>query len=298
MSKLGTEATATLQILLAGCLWGLVGPLIKLMEWAGSDAASTSFIRMAMAFAIMGVITLAKFGPSSFKLSRRGLVAVVVLGMFCNGVYNLVYSLAIQNAGITVSAVLLNSAPVFTVIASVIIFREGIGPRKVLALLVNIAGCCLAATHGQLDLASLSVLGILCGIASAFTYGMAAIVTRLSGPSTNAYVMSTYSYLFAAITVAIAFQPWESAALYKPEVLGFGFLLALIPTSIAYLVYYKGVLKMRETSKVPVFASVEMIATALLSAAFFGEALNAATLLGIALVIFSIGLMSLKRKPN
>ena len=295
MSKLGTEATATLQILLAGALWGLVGPLIKLMEWSGSDAASTSFIRMTMAFAIMGVITLAKFGPSSFKLSRRELIAVVVLGVFCNGVYNLVYSLAIQYAGITVSAVLLNSAPVFTAIASVIIFREGLGARKVLALFVNILGCCLAATHGQLDLASISVLGILCGIASAFTYGMAAVVTRLSGPGTNAYVISTYSYLFAAITVAAVFQPWGNEALYNPQVLSFGFLLALIPTSIAYLIYYKGVLKMRETSKVPVFASVEMIATALVSVAFFGEVLNAATLLGIVLVIVSIGMMSLKK---
>ena len=48
-------------------------------------------------------------------------------------------------------------------------------------------------------------------------------------------------------------------------------LLALIPTSLAYLLYYKGILKMKETSKVPIIASVEMIATAIISVAFFGE---------------------------
>ncbi len=298
MNKLGSEAVATLQILFAGVLWGLVGPLIKLMEWAGADAFTMSFLRMGMAFLIMGAITLAKFGPSVFRISTRELVAVVVLGVFCNGIYNIVYGLAIQNAGITVSAVLLNSAPVFTVIASVIVFREGLSARKVIALVINILGCCLAATHGQLDVSSLSVLGILCGIASAFTYGMAAIITRLSGPSTNTYVMSTYSYLFAILPAAILFQPWTNPACSKPEVLCLGFLLALVPTSLAYLIYYKGVLKMRETSKVPVFASVEMIATAIVSALFFGEVLNAPTLLGIALVILSIGLMSLRRKPS
>ena len=292
VSRLGTEATASLQILAAGVLWGLVGPLVKLMEWAGADAGTMAFVRMGMAFAIMGAITLAKFGPAAFRLTKRELAAVIVLGVVSNGLYNVVYGLAIQNSGITVSAVLLNSAPVFTVIASVIVFREGVGAKKVLALAINILGCCLAATHGQLDLSSLSALGILCGIASAFTYGIAAVITRVSGPGTNTYVMSTYSYLFAALTCGVLFQPWTSRSITNPEVLGWGFLLALIPTSLAYLIYYKGVLKMRETSKVPVFASVEMIATAILSAIFFGEVINAATLLGIALVILSIGIMS------
>ena len=44
------ETIAMLQILAAGTLWGLVGPLVKLMELNGSTAASTSFIRMTMAF--------------------------------------------------------------------------------------------------------------------------------------------------------------------------------------------------------------------------------------------------------
>lgn len=275
-----------------------MGPLVKLMEGAGGSAESIAFVRMAMAFVIMGAITLAKFGPGAFRMSKRCLLACLALGVISNGLYNVAYSLAIKEAGITVSAVLLNSAPVFTVLASVLVLGERIGAKKAVALLVNILGCCLAATHGQLDLASLSVVGVLCGIASAFTYGIAAIITRLSGPSTNTYAMSTYSYLFAALTIGVLFQPWSDGSLCNEGVLEYGFLLALIPTSLAYLVYYKGVLKMKETSRVPVFASVEMISTAILGALFFGEALDFATVAGITLVIASIALMTLKKKGS
>ncbi len=296
MRKLGNETTAILQIFVAGVLWGLVGPLVKLMEINGSNASATSFIRMGFALLIMAAITVAKYGIRSFKVDAKTLVACIVLGAVSNGLYNMVYTMAIANAGIAVSAVLLNTAPLFTTIASVLLFREGVSLLKLLALAVNIVGASLAATGGQLDLASVSLLGIACGVASGFTYGMAAIISRMAGGGANSYVISTYSFLFAFITVGLLFCPWQDAQAFNLPVLGYGFLLALIPTSFAYLLYYKGVLKMRETSKVPVIASVEMVATAAVSVAFFGETLSPAALLGIALVIASIALMSVKPK--
>ena len=288
------ETIAMLQILAAGTLWGLVGPLVKLMELNGSTAASTSFIRMTMAFLIMGAITVAKFGLPALKVSKRTLAACAVLGIVSNGVYNVIYTMAIANAGIAVSAVLLNTAPIFTTVFSMLIFHEGISLLKVVALCINVVGCSLAATGGQFDLATVSLLGIACGIGSGFTYGMAAIITRLAGSGTNTYVMSTYSYLFAALAITVLFQPWNCPESYNAATIGYGFVLALVPTSFAYLLYYKGILKMRETSKVPIIASVEMVATAIISVAFFGECLSPAAIAGIALVIASIALMNVR----
>ena len=288
---LGKETLAILQILSAGILWGLVGPLVKMMELHGSTAASTSFIRMLFAFLIMTAFTAMKFGPKALIVDKRTLVACAVLGVVSNGIYNMFYTMAIANAGIAVSAVLLNTAPIFTTVFSMLIFHEGISLLKVIALCINVVGCSLAATGGQLNLETLSVLGVSCGIASGFTYGMAAII---AGSATNTYVMSAYSYLFATISVLILFQPWTCPESYNAATIGYGFLLALIPTSLAYLLYYKGILKMKETSKVPIIASVEMIATAIISVAFFGEYLSPAAIFGIVLVVASIALMSVR----
>ena len=293
-----SEARAMLNVFAAGVLWGLVGPLVKLMEVNGSTAGATSFVRMLFAALIMGSFTIWKVGPKSFKLDWKTLAWCAALGIICNGIYNIVYTLAIANAGIAASAVLLNTAPIFTTIASVLLFREGVSLLKVLALAVNVVGASLAATGGQFDLAVISIFGILCGVASAFTYGMAAIFSRVAGSGTNSYVMTTYSFVFAALSVAIISQPWQTPEAFNLPVLGYGFILALLPTSIAYLIYYKGVLSMRETSKVPVIASVEMVATSLVSVTFFGETLNAVAIAGIVLVIASIAMMSIKPRAK
>ena len=87
-----------------------------------------------------------------------------------------------------------------------LIFHEGISFFEVIALCINVVGCSLAATGGQLDLGALSVIGVSCGIASGFTWGMAAIITRIAGSATNTYVMSAYSYLFATISVLVYFN--------------------------------------------------------------------------------------------
>ena len=289
-----TETLAVLQIFGAGLLWGLVGPLVKLMEYNGSTAASTSFIRMGFALLIMEAFTVAKFGPRSLLVDKKTLAACAALGIVSNGIYNVIYTMAIAKAGMAVSAVLLNTAPIFTTVCSVILFREGVSLLKVVALAINVVGCSLAATGGQFDVATVSLLGIACGIGSGFTYGMAAIITRIAGSSTNTYVMSTYSYLFALITIAVLFQPWSFPDSYNAATIGYGFLLALVPTSLAYLLYYKGILKMRETSKVPIIASVEMVATAVISVIFFGEHLSLVAIVGIGMVIASIALMNLK----
>ena len=76
---LGKETLAILQILSAGILWGLVGPLVKMMELHGSTAASTSFIRMLFAFLIMTAFTAMKFGPKALIVDKRTLVACAVL---------------------------------------------------------------------------------------------------------------------------------------------------------------------------------------------------------------------------
>ena len=72
-----------------------------------------------------------------------------MLGLICHGVYNVFYSWAVVRIGVTISAVLLNVAPVFTAVLSAVFFHERITSRKCAALIINVTGCVLAATGGQ-----------------------------------------------------------------------------------------------------------------------------------------------------
>ncbi|MDU4960089.1 MAG: DMT family transporter [Sporomusaceae bacterium] len=292
------EFKGYLQIFIAGVLWGCIGPFIQLMEQHGSTFAFTSFLRMAFSFIILAVITIAKFGFPSLRVSKKTLLFCVLLGLVCHGIYNLFYSIAVTLTGVTVSAVLMNTAPVFTTIFSYFWLREKITWIKSVAMLVNITGCTLAATGGKFDVMLLSLTGVLCGIGSGFCYGMTAIIGKLAGEKSNAFVISTYSYLFAAAFLAVFMNPWGNAVALNKNVLLLGFFLALIPTAIAYLFYYQGLQKITESSKAPVIASVEAVVAAVIGVAIFGEQVSMVNISGIVLVIGSIIMMNHRTRPQ
>ncbi len=286
-----TFERGTVLIFAAGCLWGSIGLFIRLMSDAGAPAATIGFLRMVFAFVILLVVTVIRSGISAFRVSRRILFFSAMLGLVCHGVYNVFYSWAVVRIGVTVSAVLLNVAPVFTAILSAGFFHERITSRKCIALIVNVIGCVLAATGGQFKAAVLSVSGILFGIAAGLCYALTAIFGRLAGERGDPFVVSTYSYLFAALFLAAFMKPWATPIMITPSIVWLGFLYALIPTAIGYLFYYQGVQQIQESSKVPVIASMETVTAAILGVLVLGEKLSVVHYLGIAVVMGSIVLM-------
>lgn len=298
MNKLkNSEQLGYIEVLIGGTLWGFIGMFVLEMSKLGASSEMTSFLRMSFAFVILALITIAMYGIKVFKVSRKTLFVCILLGLVCHGIYNIFYNIAVVETGITTGAVLLNVAPVFTAAASRILFKEKITPQKAVALAINIIGCVLAVTGGNISLSGLSVAGILFGIGAGFCYSMTAIIGRLAGDMTNAFVMSTYSYLAAAVFIAIFMHPWSGTGM-NAGILIWGFLYALIPTAIGYIFYYNGVQKIKESSKVPVFASTETVAAAIIGIVLYHEQIGAINIIGIILVLFSVVLMNIRRPEN
>lgn len=300
-SSNNNEFKGYLLVFIGGILWGTIGPFIRIMEYNNSSSSLTSFLRMAFAFVILVVITIAKYGFRSLKIDKKSLLFCAILGLICHGIYNIFYSISVTLTGVTISAVLLNVAPVFTAMMSSLLFKEKITKVKAIALVINILGCILAATGGKIDASMLSITGILCGLGAGFCYSMTAIVGRFLGEKSNAFVISTYSYMFAAIFLLIFTNPCETPAVLNIYVLTTGFFYALIPTAIAYIFYYQGVQLIAEISRVPIIASVETVIAGIIGLTAFREKMSTMSLLGILLVMTSIGLMNSKattRKDN
>lgn len=290
--KKNTELTGCLFVFAAGALWGLIGLFVKEMEHAGASPEMISFLRVFFAFLIMTAATVWKKGIRVFLADRKTLFFCAALGVVCHGIYNVFYSLAVTLAGVSVSAVLLNIAPVFTLLFSVLLFSERFTGAKAAAAVVNMLGCVLTATNGQITLAGLSVFGILCGVGAGLCYSMTAIIGRFASDRTDSFVMSAYSYLFAALSLGVWMRPWRGMGTLNQKVVIWGFLYALIPTAIGYLLYYCGIARIRESSKVPVIASVESVVATLIGIFLYHEKIGPASMAGIALVLLSIWLMN------
>lgn len=296
MNRTRSERTGAGMILGAGILWGTIGLFVKQLNACGASPELTSFLRVALAGLIMAVLGVFKKGTGCFRIGRKSLLTCMLLGVICHGVYNVLRSVAILRAGVAVSTVLLNVAPVVTLLCSASLFGEKLTAEKHAAVTLCVCGCVLASVSGDLSAASVSIIGLLCALGSGVCYGMTAIFGKLAGEEEDPITISIYSYLFAALFLGLWMQPWNSLPVVNREILTWSALYALIPTALGYLLYYRGVQMLRNPGKVPVIASVETVFAVLLGGAVYGETISTARICGIVLVLGAIVLMNTTRK--
>ena len=272
----------------AGILWGTIGLFVNELNALGASGSLISFMRMFFALVVMTAAALAKHGRGIILRDKKALLFCALLGIISNGLFNIFYTTSIRLNGMGTASVLLYTAPVFTAIASRLLFHEKFTPLKVFALGLNIAGCILTVTGGDFSGSSVNILGVLAGLGSGFGYGMAAVFAKMAGKRTDALLVSVYGYLFAAVFLFMFARPEFAGG---AKVAGLGFLYGLIPTAFAYLVYYIGLNKIRDTSRVPVIASIEPVTAIIIGAVVYGERIGTVNFIGVAVVLLSIIIM-------
>lgn len=289
------ERRGGLLILCAGVLWGLIGLFVKQLEAIGTDPVMTAFLRMAFAFLLFLPYCGFRLGWHDLRIGPGDLLFCAVQGLVCYGLFNMLYSEAVTRLGVSVAAVLLYTAPVFTLLISCVLFRESFSARKGVAVLLNILGCALTATGGRLDLTALSVKGILAGVGAGFCYALTPIFGRFGTKRMDGRVLTLYSFFFAALFLLLRLLlSGEGVPSVSGPLLLWGALFGLIPTVCAYFLYYRGLERMTETSRVPVLASVETVTAAAIGLGLYHDRLGPLGLLGIALVLASIAVLNLR----
>ena len=286
-----------LMVLLAGTLWGTIGLFATILNNLGMDPTTLAFYRLLSASLLLVPVMLWQGrGFSLFKISKRGLLSCCLVGVVAQGVYNLCYMNAIEQGGMATAAVLLYTAPIFVALVSRLAFREALTRSVIAAIFVNICGCVLTVTGGSFSDIKVSFFGIMMGIAAGFTYGMLPVFSRLGADKEDPYTSSFYGLAFGTVALFFLVRPWSSDAAVLGDhrvvlaLIGFG----IVPSALAYIIYYNGIGKIKETSIIPILASVETVAASIIGYIAFHETLGPVKILGIALVFGSIVLMNLK----
>lgn len=268
---------------------------MKFLHLAGSTSSYTTFLRMLFAFVLLLIITLIKDGVKAFKITKNTFISCVLLGIVSMSLENLCYNNAVNLLGVSLGAALLYLAPVFTSIESKLLFQEQIGSNKIVALALNVLGCLFAATGGDFSEINISLVGLLFGIGAAVSFSTLNIFGRLATDQGSPFVVATYNFFFATIFTMIATRPWNTVdRLLDPTILFYAFLFALIPTTIAYLLYFSGIQGLTETSKVPILTSMELVVATILGVIIFHEKLTIVAVVGIVLILASIIVMNRK----
>lgn len=289
---------AYLQILIAGCFWGLVGLFIATLQTMGADNGLIGLLRIVSALVFMFltiIVTTKSFKP--FIVNKQVLLVTAVMGIFAQGLQNLTYAIAVNVAGVATSAILLYTAPVFVCIMSAIFFKEAITSIKVVALILNMAGCTLVVTNGNFTVLSFAYIGVIMGVLSGFLYSLVTICGKLATNDAHPLVSIFYAFFFGTIFLTLYTKPWNyTAAQLTFPIVSMGIAYGICCTGIPYIFYMNAISKPINMSIVPVLASTETIIAAITGVLVFSENMGVGKILGIGLVFLSIFVMNFSPK--
>ena len=301
----GQQNIGYLYILVAGTLWGSIGFFVRKLSEIGINSELTSFMRIFCAWLILIPLLLGmslKSGNNYFRISKKGLLQCALMGLVTQAMFNLSYSGCINTVGVAMGSVLLYTAPVFVCVFSRIFFKENINSRKAVSLAINLIGCFIMVTGGDLSTLKVSSTGILLGIGAGFFYSMVTILGKVTSDSTNPFTLVFYNFLFGWISLAVYVNPLPKIMAASDAsgmtfwLLSFGY--GLIPTVGSYLFYMGGISKGLELSRVPIIASVEPVIATVIGLLVFHESIGSVNALGLVIVLVSIVLMNSGRKSE
>ena len=287
---------ALAAVLAAGTFWGTMGFFARSLYAAGFGPLEVAQTRITTGLILVGLYILL-FNRSQFKVKLKDIWCFLGTGIVSLLLFSICYFSALNYTSLAVAAILLYTAPFFVMLMSLVLFKEKMNGKKVMALLLAFTGCVLVSGVGGDE--DVSWIGILLGLGSGFFYALYSIFGRYAiNRGYGAWTMTFYTFLFCAIGCAFL-SDWQviGSALGNGStvlwILGLGLVTAFLP----YVLYSMG-LESMESSKASILASVEPVVSALFGVFVFREALSAWGVLGIAMVLSAIVVLNVKKKTK
>ena len=284
------------MIVVAACLWGVIGVFTSELEADGLTSTQVTEVRCAVTAIGLLIIMLIR-DRSLFKVEPKDLVILVAVALFFM-VYNILYFEEIAiGCPLSMVSIMLYTAPFFVLVFSVFIFKEELTLHKVLALGLAFIGCAFAVGLVGGEGGELNMRGFWMGLGSGFTYALYTILNkfllRKYSPMTltfyafgiSALCLVPFSNILGILDIAINI---EGAALWM---LGLGLLITLIP----YFLYGSG-LKGLDAGYVSILALIEPMVATVAGFVMYGQSPTTIKVCGIVLVLLGVALLNLKLK--
>jgi len=212
------------------------------------------------------------------------------------GLFHLLWVYAVALLGVAPAHIFNYTAPAFVIVFSWLLWREPITWRKMTALVLTFAGCVLVARVHDLSQLRLNWIGVLVGLGTGITWAIYAILGKVSLHRYSSWTVVTYAFGLSSLTLLLPrplctltfplSQPWHLWLWL--------WLLALLPTVAGFSFYTWG-LRYLSASAAAITATVETVLAAILAALVLGDVLAPLQILGGALIIVGVVILSTRK---
>jgi DME family drug/metabolite transporter len=277
----------------AGICWGTTGPLSTALYARGAELTSIGFWRIAL-----GGLVLAAWGLTRrdlFRIDRRGLLLVGLVGGACVAGFEVAYQYAIAGVGVAGAAALLYTAPVLVAVAARLVLGEALTPLRLLLAIGVMVGATLTVRGGSGVEALFEsheqgmLLGVTGGLIAAVSYAGTTLLGRWAVPRYGPLKVLWFEIAGGTVLLGVLLPLFGRTPVAPSDAGAWVYVVLLAAaTVIGANVLFFGALRRVEAAPVAVAATIEPVAGAVLALALLGQALSAAGWLGLLLVVASV----------
>ena len=276
-----SEKRALLSLIFSMVIFGTIGIFRKHIELSSGVLAMARGFIGAMFLLFIIALKREKLSKAAIK---KNLWFLILSGAFIGFNWILLFE-AYRYTTVATATLCYYLAPIFVIIASPLILKERLSGRKVMCVLVALAGMVFVSRVLQVGFTGLAELkGVLFGLGAAAFY---ASVILLNKKITDIPAYDkTIVQLVCAATVLVPYV-LLTGELAVAEWSGIGFVLVLVVgilhTGVTYALYF-GSMAYLKAQTVAIFSYIDPIVAILLSAVLLQEKMDGLTILGMVLI--------------
>lgn len=291
---MGKRSLGILCILLAALCWGFLPLLTRSLSALGISPAASATMRALVAAVILVILGCAKKDSLRFSSSKM-LLYMAVMGIFTTAGMYLFYMSAVDLLSTAMASMLLYTAPAFVILLSRIFYQEPITGKKLLCLILTLAGSALVVRI--YDPASLFVnaAGIALGLASGVCYSLVTVMGRKALLYCSSTAVATWPVISGTLILVCITPPWQ-IDMSSPVLIVLYLLLGLIGSVLPLLLYNKGLALGVEGGQAGILATIEPVVATLTGVVAFGDVLEGLQIAGIVSVLAGAALISFSKK--
>jgi drug/metabolite transporter (DMT)-like permease len=292
------RSSGTLFSLASGAAFGSMAIFGKLAYDEGANVGTLLAARFIVGAVLFWALVLVGGALHEARgLRRRDVGFGLGLGAVGYAAQAGLYFIALQRIDASILALLLYTFPAMVTVAAVMLGRERVNTRRLIALGLTSVGLILVltgATGGGFD-----ALGAVLALGAAVVYTTYILASQGAAGRISPYLLSALVCTGAAVTLTLGAS--ALGELHPAEVTAKGWLwlgcIGVVSTVVAIGFFFAGLRRVGPTSA-SILATVEPVVTVLLAFVVFGETLAALQILGAALVLTSVVVLQARsRRP-
>lgn len=286
-------------LLLGGITWGTTGLFVRALSARGWHALDIAVARTSCSLVLLAV-GLALARPRLLRVRRPDLPYLFLSGLSGPGTSQPMFIVAVAGAPLAVAVLLNYTAPLFVALLARLLLRERLSPLRVAALFLSVAGLGLVTgvlPDGTLAACSIRPLALACGLGSGLFYAVNLLVLRRLSATCPPATIQVWAPLMGLpflglfrVLLGPALAPGLDSAAGATVLL-----MSLGPGLLAFLLVTFGMGRV-EAAPASIVLTIEPLVAGLLGWSVLGETLTPSQLLGMAVVLAAILLVSLEQK--